>query len=66
MRHVTHIYCHYWCPSCKINFEKTWREKPWFGDYAKRCDCGRSIWPFRIKDYSSDVMNDSERQWSKK
>jgi hypothetical protein len=66
MNRITEIYCHYWCPSCKTNFTKMWREKPWFGDYAKRCECGRNVWPFRTKDYSRDEMSSSERRWDKK
>ena len=68
MRRITEICCIYWCPRCEDNFQIIWREKPWFGDYAGRCPCGRtrSIWPRMIKDYSRDELSPDERRWDKK
>ena len=66
MRRITEIVCTYWCPSCDKDLVKIWREKPWFGDYAKRCTCGRNLWPQIARDYSRDELSYQEARHGKK
>lgn len=66
MRRHTEIVASYWCRHCKREFIKTFRKRPWFDDYSANCKCGRQGIYKGNRDFSHDVMNDSERRWDKR